>query len=1211
MATRKQGAPSRQILAVRLATIRVALQFVVVTLVMCPVQVAGGPLQKGPDVGTTRVNLRFVETKGGIWKQLEQSTPLAPQRKLPQPPIANIKEDEIKAPSSLKINRLGVKASSNSVNGETEPLGTPITGNAPQTWRNLGLESASLARDTTRRSQDRRRSSFSINRNFRSACPEDCKCGLITGVTCYSPSDTALLPKNFPIGIRVLTLFGYKIIRGELTELTDLKELSIFDGNLTESPQLPGSLTHLRITNSNLRNIDSLQTLNYLQSLNLAHNNITGADLSTLTDLVSLDMSNNPLQKLPYLPRSLIILDLHNTDLQAQPMTWDEYLPNLRQLILTGMKMRQTPYLILPKLEYLDMSHSEISTLPFLSSLPNLKEINLSHLKVSEALPEQFKGAFELEKVDLSYTNISSLPTKIFVNNPKLKEIQLHHTSLQSINDYTFSELWDLETLIVSSNSDLMNIDDKSLATLNKLQVLDISDTLTRILPYSIRNLNLTHFAATDVTLLCDCHAFWLPSYLSTIESTTSLTGVLPVKCTDGIERSIQELEDHLYDQDCVPPDIVSPPDVTLRRGVGKTALLECNATGSPHPNVIWVSPTKEYYSHEHIELEPWFSEKFRYVVERINYLDAESLMESKIQPLKSGQLLIQNMTRDDVGLYRCIAVNAIASVVSTTSLWLTTDDMQAFEMETLLFGLACAMMFLLTTLIVQLIRYIMDRMGWECCCCRDRLSSRAMQVKKLLESIEAYKSQQLDRLKDNYNYQVVSIKEGCYQQMERLSDSYSQQCRNLQSIKDYSTQQLTTARDQYVEQVNRVRDYSVGQMNKVSENYVFQRQRVRKFSAHQLFKLRETYKYQQKTLNKILENIPDLYLQNCRTGGNCNRADSIVFDDEIHGIDAYYRLDFLNPIGASNEGSEDMFYTPSSTLTNTQRNIFIHQHQRNTSSCSASTTEYQEAFQSWATNTPTLQSPKTSPSHLTTPQLSGKYRALTHSRSLSTSGSKPTTSNSKGHELTHRRTHSANIQTRSSIPKVHSSPSQEKSHRPQRPKSVELTHLHNGIPKVFIETNNRNEEAAKLKNSSAPSVSDNPRSIPSHQMPCAKIEPHNPETETSALLKDESLNMNYLQGNSEASSSANFSPLHGGKPDTTNPSTSCTVTATNDVLNETEHPKRKNDDFTEMKKSHSSKDKSLSREGSKEMESRFALPAVTEDQEPTSSSSSSNETNL
>lgn len=64
---------------------------------------------------------------------------------------------------------------------------------------------------------------------------------------------------------------------------------------------------------------------------------------------------------------------------------------------------------------------------------------------------------------------------------------------------------------------------------------------------------------------------------------------------------------------------------------------------------------------------------------------------------------------------------------------------------------------------------------------------------------------------------------------------------------------------------MRRVRDYSTGQLNWVRENYVFQRNKIRKFSAHQVLRLREGYKYQQQTLNKVLENLPSFYFENCR----------------------------------------------------------------------------------------------------------------------------------------------------------------------------------------------------------------------------------------------------------------------------------------------------------------------------------------------------------
>lgn len=81
---------------------------------------------------------------------------------------------------------------------------------------------------------------------------------------------------------------------------------------------------------------------------------------------------------------------------------------------------------------------------------------------------------------------------------------------------------------------------------------------------------------------------------------------------------------------------------------------------------------------------------------------------------------------------------------------------------------------------------------------------------------------------------------------------------------------------DWFILQLRRVRDYSTGQLSWVRENYVFQRNKIRKFSAHQVLRIRESYKYQQQTLNKVLENLPSFYLENCR-----GRADDDVDDGE------------------------------------------------------------------------------------------------------------------------------------------------------------------------------------------------------------------------------------------------------------------------------------------------------------------------------------------
>lgn len=92
----------------------------------------------------------------------------------------------------------------------------------------------------------------------------------------------------------------------------------------------------------------------------------------------------------------------------------------------------------------------------------------------------------------------------------------------------------------------------------------------------------------------------------------------------------------------------------------------------------------------------------------------------------------------------------------------------------------------------------------------------------------------------------------------DQYSDQVSIQCTCGKPYRRYLTEFVSR-------QVKRVRDYSTGQLSWVRENYVFQRNKICKFSAHQVLRIREGYKYQQQTLIKVLENLPSLYLENCR----------------------------------------------------------------------------------------------------------------------------------------------------------------------------------------------------------------------------------------------------------------------------------------------------------------------------------------------------------
>ena len=69
--------------------------------------------------------------------------------------------------------------------------------------------------------------------------------------------------------------------------------------------------------------------------------------------------------------------------------------------------------------------------------------------------------------------------------------------------------------------------------------------------------------------------------------------------------------------------------------------------------------------------------------------------------------------------------------------------------------------------------------------------------------------------------------------------------------------------------QMSRIREYSTSQLQRVHENYYFQRQKLRKFNAQNYLKMRETRQYTRRTLQKVMENLPALYLDltTCRQG--------------------------------------------------------------------------------------------------------------------------------------------------------------------------------------------------------------------------------------------------------------------------------------------------------------------------------------------------------
>lgn len=91
---------------------------------------------------------------------------------------------------------------------------------------------------------------------------------------------------------------------------------------------------------------------------------------------------------------------------------------------------------------------------------------------------------------------------------------------------------------------------------------------------------------------------------------------------------------------------------------------------------------------------------------------------------------------------------------------------------------------------------------------------------------------------------------------------------------------------------MQRIRDYSSSQLERVNENYIFQRQRLRKFSAQNYLKMRETQKYTKRTLNKVMENLPALYIDlTACSQGMGQRQSSLQWEPNSLQVIAYFFL--------------------------------------------------------------------------------------------------------------------------------------------------------------------------------------------------------------------------------------------------------------------------------------------------------------------------------
>jgi len=194
-----------------------------------------------------------------------------------------------------------------------------------------------------------------------------------------------------------------------ITSISQIKRL----GEFSET------LINLNLSDHQIKNIEGLPTLNYLQTLTLRNNQIDRIEiLDNVKSLISLDLSGNNIKKIEGLEplKELRVLDLKKN--QIEKIESLENLPNLNNLDLRKNNLKSLEGVRnLYSLEILRVDDNELEEIHFIETLVNLKQFSWrkNPLKYNSVRPRSAIGKYWTR-----YCQINTGPSVI----PKLKNLK-------------------------------------------------------------------------------------------------------------------------------------------------------------------------------------------------------------------------------------------------------------------------------------------------------------------------------------------------------------------------------------------------------------------------------------------------------------------------------------------------------------------------------------------------------------------------------------------------------------------------------------------------------------------------------------------------------------------------------------------------------------------------------------------------------------------
>ncbi|XP_033149355.1 peroxidasin [Drosophila busckii] len=277
---------------------------------------------------------------------------------------------------------------------------------------------------------------------------------------------------------------------------------------------------------------------------------------------------------------------------------------------------------------------ARLSQVPQVPQDTQVLDLRFNHLV--ELPANAFNGLHQLATLFLNDNELANVQTDAFKGLPALRFLYLNKNRLSRLPANSFQRLSNLEALYLEDN-DIWQLPVGIFDNLPRLNRLFLHNNKLTTLPLDgfskLHSLKRLRLDGNPIDCNCAVGALWRRWQLDTQRQLVSIT----LNCQEPAARqgySFNDLKEQHFQ--CAKPQLLLGPH-DMHAVSGDVVDLECEVSGQPQPELIWMQNTNEVG----VELAP------------------------RLQILSSGTLRINGVETNDIGIYECIARNEMGEIKS------------------------------------------------------------------------------------------------------------------------------------------------------------------------------------------------------------------------------------------------------------------------------------------------------------------------------------------------------------------------------------------------------------------------------------------------------------------------------------------------------------------------------------------------------------------